>query len=1165
MKKISRTMNKWTFKLFAMLMVSNSVLADIDRNVSESDWNSIREAYEAGRHGFFKLSDGSYRAWNPGQGWTMTFDGRGFTAQPQDDLWTWGLELDHGDQEPRIMAVTGQKLTVKHSVEVVEWFINDGRGLEQGWTLQKPVGQLKLKVRGGLKVLVEQQSIRFGTALTYGGLKAWDAQGRPVPTWFEPTESGFAVCYDDVSAVYPITIDPLAQNAYLKASNADASDNFGTSVAVSGETVVVGAPSEASNAIGVNGDQTNNSLFSAGAAYVFVRSGATWVQQAYLKASNTQSFQNFGESVAVSGDTIVVGASASNSAYVFIREGSIWTQQAELKPLLFEAGDGFGGNVTISGETIVIGAEGESSNATTVGGNDADNSAPNAGAAYVFVRSGATWSQQAYLKASNSGANDFFGNKVAVSGDLAVIGAPGEGSAAIVINGNQADNSATRAGAAYVFLRNGTTWTQQAYLKASNTNAFDVFGAAVAVDGDTVVVGAFGEDSASGGVDGLEGDNSSSAAGAAYVFVTDGSTWSQQAYVKAGDPQEGDGFGISVGVSGDVLVAGAFSEGSGATGVNGNPFDNGNSLSGAAYVFTRTGTQWVQKAFLKPGAPGSSAAFGHAAAVSGDTVVVGAIEEDLSFRGVNPVVAGGGGGDSGAAYIYDVLLHAVSKTGSPAPGAVDIRYGAVGGAAIGNENELLWDQAVSGPGSSQGRNRAIFSTLAPGNDVTDLSIQTGTPFTGVFALPANAKLVSLGQVVAHQAKRGLYQATVTGTGVTAANNRLLIKDDGEILVPLLRTGVVQPLLGNAAITGLRQCLQNPSLNSILLGYQLGNSTLALVPKDEDTGVAYLNHNGSLQANVSAREKQPAYDGASTFGQFGPLAATGLGDSAGFHCFSAMRLPTTGTPSHALFKSNVSGSLKVLVAKVGDPAPGAGGTTFGSFTALSQCRSGALFKATLKNAPTTSNEGLWLENEIAARKGDAVAAGAFISRIVRFWPVTVTETFVFPSAAFQVVMLVTLTGPNVTAANNQALVLRQADAQYLVLLRKGSSAPGVPNGKLASISAVDVNPVTGHYAVLGNLSGVSAGTNQALWTGRTELGGDSSGQAKRLPKLRLRKGQFYASTATPQSFIRSMALKPPADVTGAGGRGLAQQVSTNGAVVLHLTGSSGGVELISLHP
>ncbi len=163
----------------------------------------------------------------------------------------------------------------------------------------------------------------------------------------------------------------------------------------------------------------------------------------------------------------------SGAAYVFVRSGGIWTQQAYLKASNTGAGDGFGDSVAVSGDTVVVGASGEDSNATGVDGNQGDNSASHSGAAYVFIRSGGIWTQQAYLKASNTGADDDFGNSVAVSGDTVVVGAYSEDSNATGVDGNQGDNSASASGAAYVFTRSGGIWTQQAYLKASNTGADD--------------------------------------------------------------------------------------------------------------------------------------------------------------------------------------------------------------------------------------------------------------------------------------------------------------------------------------------------------------------------------------------------------------------------------------------------------------------------------------------------------------------------------------------------------------------------------------------------------------------------------------------------------------------------------------------------------------------
>ena len=223
-----------------------------------------------------------------------------------------------------------------------------------------------------------------------------------------------------------------------------------------------------------------------------------------------------------------------------------------------------------------MGAYGEASAATGINGNQADNSARYAGAVYVYTRSGTNWSQQAYIKASNTDANDRFGSSIALSADgsTLAVGASEEASAATGINGNQADNSASSAGAVYVYTRSGTSWSQQAYIKASNTNAYDSFGSTIALSGDgsTLAVGA---------------DNSALGAGAVYVYTRSGTSWSQQAYIKASNTNAGDNFGYSVALSGDgsTLAVGASEEDSAATGINGNQADNSAPIAGAVYVY----------------------------------------------------------------------------------------------------------------------------------------------------------------------------------------------------------------------------------------------------------------------------------------------------------------------------------------------------------------------------------------------------------------------------------------------------------------------------------------------------------------------------------------------------------------------------------------------------
>lgn len=469
-----------------------------------------------------------------------------------------------------------------------------------------------------------------------------------------------------------ITAQDIAQQAYLKASNTQgekswgSGDEFGFSVAVSGNTVVVGAPYEDSRAIGVNGNQADNSVRLSGAAYVFVRQGTNWSQQAYLKATPSSANGNFGQAVAIEGDTIVVGApgqSSGNSAgaYVFIREGTNWTRQASLRGSNTEAGDVFGFAVSLSRDTLIVGAPYEASNGRGVNGTQNNNSTFAAGAAYVFLREGTNWVQQAYLKASNSKVSstpqqdvlgDLFGFSVAVDGDTIIVGAAEEDSDATGVNGDQSNTRAPRSGAAYIFVRGGNTWTHQAYLKASNTGRGDSFGGSVAISGDTAVVGAYQEDSNARGINSDPNNNSRSNSGSAYVFVRRGADWTQEAYLKASNPDAEDWFGRSVTISGDTISVGAPFEDSTATGVNGSQTSNAADGSGAAYLFTRNGTSWSQVAYLKPSNSSFCWAYGFSVALSGDLFIAGASGEFSNAIGVNGNQRNSNAIDSGAAYLY---------------------------------------------------------------------------------------------------------------------------------------------------------------------------------------------------------------------------------------------------------------------------------------------------------------------------------------------------------------------------------------------------------------------------------------------------------------------------------------------------------------------------------
>jgi len=465
------------------------------------------------------------------------------------------------------------------------------------------------------------------------------------------------------------SIASFAQQAYAKASNTEELDLFGHSVALHGDTLAVGAFAEDSAATGINGDQADNSATNAGAVYVFTRdSGGTWSQQAYIKASNTGANDQFGKAVALYGDTLAVGAGGEEAVYVFTRDsGGSWSQQAYLK-----ASNGgniqFGGSIALHGDTLAVGARNEGSAATGVNGDESDNSAGEAGAVYVFTRdSGGSWSQQAYVKASNTGTGDYFGSSVALHGDTLAVGAISEDSAATGIGGNQSDNSAQSAGAVYVFTRDDAgAWSQQAYVKASNTRAGGLFGNSVTLHSDTLAVGSWGESSAATGVNGNEADNSASRAGAVYVFKRDSvGVWSQQAYIKASNADQGDQFGISVALYGDNLAVGAPNEQSVATGINGDQANSGLHLAGAkygaVYLFTRDSLGiWSQQAYVKASNTdvpdlfntASVAQFGHAVALHGDTLAVSAVGEDSAAEGVNGDEVDFSAGSSGAVYVF---------------------------------------------------------------------------------------------------------------------------------------------------------------------------------------------------------------------------------------------------------------------------------------------------------------------------------------------------------------------------------------------------------------------------------------------------------------------------------------------------------------------------------
>ncbi|MCY1008643.1 hypothetical protein OV079_24380 [Nannocystis pusilla] len=478
----------------------------------------------------------------------------------------------------------------------------------------------------------------------------------------------------------PVQVDPGVDGAigYFKASNAESGDYFGLSLAISadGTTMVVGAPYEDGGAHGIDVDQFDNPRVDAGAAYVFVREGDTWKQQAYLKSFNPDAEDGFG-AVAISGngDTIAIGAQYEDSAvtgiggdpsdnsgrssgavYMFERKDGAWSQTAYIKASNTESYAHFGDRVALSldGNTLAVGAPNESSAATGIDSNPWKGVTEDSGAVYVYSRDGGAWDQRAYLKASNTGKWDGFGSALALSADgtTLAVGASHEESKSAGINGDQTDNSLA-SGAVYMFTVKDGAWSQQAYIKASNPGESDSFGFSVALasDGDTLAVAAPSKDLVASEFDGDQPN-----AGALYVFSRQGQVWQQEAFLNAPNAKEGDYFAGAIALSGDgsILVAGASGDDGGGAGSFADPTDKSGEASGAAHVFTRVAGTWTHRHSLKAPNSHNDCQFGAQVglAADGSTLVIGTAIEQSSATGIGGDQHALTGTQIGAVYMY---------------------------------------------------------------------------------------------------------------------------------------------------------------------------------------------------------------------------------------------------------------------------------------------------------------------------------------------------------------------------------------------------------------------------------------------------------------------------------------------------------------------------------
>jgi IPT/TIG domain/Bacterial Ig-like domain (group 3)/Fibronectin type III domain/FG-GAP repeat len=770
---------------------------------------------------------------------------------------TFGLTLAGVGRGDRVAPVAVVEPTRRRSAvfyrrgSLTEWYRNGPFGLEQGFTLRhRPpagTGSLVLALRLGDTLTPKQVGSQIllrtnagATALRYGQLSAVDATGRRLSAQVQIRDRSLQVVINDSHARYPLRIDPLIQQGASLTGTEDTTGSFGSSVAISadGSTALVGG-----------------SLY-AGAAWVFTRANGVWVQQGSKLTPNDETGAgNFGESVALSsdGNTALIGGPSEDAAWVFTRSGGVWTQQ--------------GSKLTSSDATACCGPHFGTSVALSSDGNTAliggpyDNSY--GGAAWVFARSGSTWTQQgSKLTATDETGHSEFGGAVALSAD---------GNTALI--GGAADNydfggsPSGAIGAAWVFTRSGSTWTQQgAKLTGSGETGDGSFGSSVALssDGNTALIGGPRDHFQPSPVFYI---------GAAWVFTRSGSTWTQQgAKLTANDESGGAYFGAGVALSSD-----------GNTALVDGPRDN--NAAGAAWLFTRSGSTWSQQGakLAVGGTSGSPLAGSVALSSNATTLMVGGAGPNASSAwvfaelpvasGVSPAVGPPGGGTSvtisgsgfagvtavkfgsaAASFTVDspTQITATSPPGSLGP--VDVTLtNAQGTSPTSNADTFAYAIAPAAPlevSAASGSRQATVSFTAPSAN--------GSPITSytVTASPGGAQTSGASSPITINGLSDWTSYTFTVSATNAAGTGPPSAPSGGVMTPAQSTTTI-----------------TPSTNTSFYGTELGfTATVASVPP------AAPIPSGTVQFEVTGESPVPIALDPSGHAVFHPAYFLNLGDT-----------------------------------------------------------------------------------------------------------------------------------------------------------------------------------------------------------------------------------------------------------------------------------------------
>lgn len=573
-----------------------------------------------------------------------------------------------------------------------------------------------------------------------------------------------------------------SQQAKLTATDEAASSQFGSAVDLDGNTAIIGA------------ERHDNGTTASGAAYIFTRTGSTWVQQAQLTPDASTSGQSYGWSVAIDGDTAAVGmlgdddnGDVAGAVFVYTRTAGVWSQQAKLTAGPSITNDRFGYSVDLEGDTLLIGA------------SDDDDNGPLAGAAYFFTRNNGVWTEEVKLLASDGDIVDQFGTSVALDGDWAVIGAPA------------VDSAAFRTGSAYVFQRVGGVWVEQAELENSNGSQYDYSGSSVDIDDDTIVIGTRGDD-----------DNGPDT-GSASVYVRNGNSWTLQEKLTGATAQSAL-FGNSVALDGDRIVVTAFLD-----------RVNGVFEAGSAYVFERSGTDWSQQTRLIADDYAAGDFFGGTVALDGEYTLVGAPLE------------GDNGSASGSVYAYSVA----ATSGATLKFALD-QDGQIGAATvdtndIGSVSATVEVFNLHFDGSAVGLpDGADISAFLLFNENIVLS------FDGPTIVPGIADTVEETDLVMYRAQMGDFVLVFDGSDVGLNEgvngiDAIAGSPDGKLLLSLRQSGSVGGLsFGDSDLLQFNNTNWGANTSGTFATYFDGNSAGLTANSSEDIDGAWIDpSNGEI--------------------------------------------------------------------------------------------------------------------------------------------------------------------------------------------------------------------------------------------------------------------------------------------------------------------------------